>query len=181
MTAGGGTFIGMEKLANIIRTDLRPSREAGLTAERVSLLVQAYAPTPCLLSPQQRQGSPDRVASHLLHAEHDFSMVALVWRPGQRTRIHDHLCWCVVYVVQGTEQETRYRDDGDILVETERMQNPVGSVSALAPPGDIHSIRNDSDRTAISLHVYGIDLRVAGSSARRVYDLPVRIPQEAGK
>jgi predicted metal-dependent enzyme (double-stranded beta helix superfamily) len=168
----------MRELTKIIRNDLDPSRDAGVTADRVAMLVQAYAPTPCMLTPEQRLGSPDRVASHLLHAERDFSMIALVWRPGQQTRIHDHLCWCVVYVVQGNEVETRYRDDGaDMkglsLTETETVTNPVGSVSALAPPGDIHRIRNDSDRTAISLHVYGIDLRVAGSSARRTYDAPV--------
>jgi predicted metal-dependent enzyme (double-stranded beta helix superfamily) len=163
----------MKELTKMIRSDLDPSRDAGITADRVATLVQAYAPTPCILTPEQRLGSPDRVASHLLHAERDFSMLALVWQPGQLTRIHDHLCWCVVYVVQGNEVETQYRDDGGFLTETETVVNPVGSVSALAPPGDIHRIHNDSDRTAISLHIYGIDLRVAGSSARRFYDAPV--------
>jgi predicted metal-dependent enzyme (double-stranded beta helix superfamily) len=84
----------------------------------------------------------------------------------------------VVYVVQGSEQETRYDDHGDFLVETITTRNLAGSVSALAPPGDIHRIRNDTDRIAISLHVYGIDLRVAGSSAQRFYDAPVRTAPE---
>ncbi|WP_344311108.1 hypothetical protein [Fodinicola feengrottensis] len=35
------------------------------------------------------------------------------------------------------------------------------------------NIQNDSDRTAISLHVHGIEMRVAGSSVRRRYNAPV--------
>ena len=34
-----------------------------------------------------------------------FSIVALVWRPGQITRIHDHITWCVFGVIQGVEHE----------------------------------------------------------------------------
>ena len=162
--------LGIRDLADAVRASLREGDEAAAIAE----VVRAHRPTPALLEPHQRLGTPDRVDSHLLHAEDDFSMIALVWRPGQRTRIHDHLCWCVVYVVQGSELETRYDDHGGFLTETATTRNPVGSVSALAPPGDIHRICNDAEDIAISLHVYGIDLRVAGSSARRTYDAPVR-------
>jgi predicted metal-dependent enzyme (double-stranded beta helix superfamily) len=166
------------ELADIIRQGLGGDRDASVDAERVAVLLREYGPTPALLTPQQRLGSAERVASHLLHAEDDFSMIALVWRPGQQTRIHDHRCWCVVGVVQGSEQETLYRDHGAFLTEIGTADNPVGSVSALVPPGDIHRIHNNTDRIAISLHVYGIDLRVAGTSGRRYYDAPVRTRAE---
>jgi predicted metal-dependent enzyme (double-stranded beta helix superfamily) len=185
MSAAGGTVNSMNTselqicdLAGRIHTTLRERGDAAAIAARVAVRVRAYGPMPALLTPLQRQGTPGRVASHLLHAEDDFSMLALVWRPGQQTQIHDHRCWCVVYVLQGSEQETRYDDHGGFLAETTTTDNPVGSVSALAPPGDIHRIRNDTDRTTISLHVYGIDLRVARSSARRIYDAPVRTGSE---
>ena len=55
-----------------------------------------------------------------------------------------------------------------------RNQNPAGTVSGFAPPGDIHRVRNHGDGVAISLHVYGADITRLGSSVRRVYDLPVR-------
>jgi predicted metal-dependent enzyme (double-stranded beta helix superfamily) len=44
-----------------------------------------------------RNGDPATYRCHLLHAEPDgsFSVVALVWRPGQATPIHDHVTWCV--------------------------------------------------------------------------------------
>lgn len=168
------TTIGIRDLTGTIRTSLCEGGDAAAISARVAELVREHGPAPDLLTPHQRLGTPSRVASHLLHADDDFSMIALVWRPGQQTRIHDHRCWCVVYVVQGSEQETRYDDHGSFLTETITTRNPAGSVSALAPPGDIHRIRNDTDRITISLHVYGIDLRVAGSSARRTYDAPVR-------
>ena len=40
----------------------------------------------------------------------------------------------------------------------------------LAPPGDIHRVRNTADTTAISIHIYGTDVTRTGSSVRRYYD-----------
>ena len=51
-----------------------------------------------------------------------------------------------------------------------RSENHVGDVSGFAPPGDIHRVRNISDTTAISMHIYGTDITRIGSSARRYYD-----------
>ena len=42
-------------------------------------------------------------------------------------------------------------------------------MSVLLPPHDIHRIGNDAADTAITLHVYGMDLRTGGSTRRR-YD-----------
>lgn len=131
---------------------------------------------PDLLSAEQRIGDPTAYRQRVLHVAEDgaFSLVALVWLPGQATPIHDHLSWCVVGVYQGDEAETRYRlIDGRLLVETERVTNPTGSVSGLVPPGDIHLVRNAGDDVAISLHVYGADLRLRPSSIRRRYDQPI--------
>ena len=66
-----------------------------------------------MLTAEQRLGSPDGYRSHTLHVEPDgsFSIVALVWRPGQVTRIHDHLTWCVFGVIQGVEHEELFDTD----------------------------------------------------------------------
>jgi 3-mercaptopropionate dioxygenase len=53
--------------------------------------------------------------------------------------------------------------------------NVRGTVDALIPPGDIHSVANASDGVAVSLHVYGVDLYTLGCSIRRNYQLPVRL------
>ena len=131
--------------------------------------LRKYLPDPTVLTAEQRLGSPDGYTSHQLHIEPDgsFSVMAVVWRPGQLTRIHDHLTWCVVGVIQGTEQEELFDADLNLL---ERRANPVGDVSGFAPPGDIHRVHNTSDDTAISIHVYGTDVSRTGSSVRRCYD-----------
>jgi predicted metal-dependent enzyme (double-stranded beta helix superfamily) len=113
----------------------------------------------------------------VLHAEPDgsFSIVALVWRPGQMTRIHDHVTWGAFAVIQGTEHEELFilDDEGTCLVEAGSAMNATGDVSAFAPPGDIHRVRNIGNRTAISIHIYGTDVSRLGSSVRHDYDLPV--------
>ncbi|ONI91559.1 cysteine dioxygenase [Saccharothrix sp. ALI-22-I] len=139
------------------------------TAELVADQLRAHLPGPEILTPDQRLGQPDRVADHLLHAEPagTFSILGLVWRPGQTTRIHDHITWCVVGVLSGVEHEELY---DEALNPIRTRDNPPGEVSGFAPPGDIHRIRNVGDETAISLHIYGTDITRVGSSARRFYN-----------
>jgi predicted metal-dependent enzyme (double-stranded beta helix superfamily) len=149
------------------------------TAELVASALQRNLPSPRVLTEEQRAGDPERHRSHVLHAEPDgtFSIVALVWRPGQETAIHDHVTWCVFGVVQGVEHEELYTLDEErgCLVETGSSTNETGEVSGFAPPGDIHRVRNVGDDTAISIHIYGTDVSRIGSSVRRVYDLPVAL------
>ncbi|WP_336207878.1 cysteine dioxygenase family protein [Nonomuraea sp. LPB2021202275-12-8] len=156
---------------------------AEITARRPGLQEAAFAvadllrerlPSRDILTEEERAGSPDGYVSHGLHAQDDFSIAAVVWRPGQDTVIHDHVSWCTFGILSGIEHETLYRDRGDHLVEIGRADNRPGEVSGFAPPGDIHKVRNTSAETGVSVHVYGADLRRLGSSVRRVYDLPVR-------
>jgi predicted metal-dependent enzyme (double-stranded beta helix superfamily) len=145
-----------------LRTDW--SRTADLVAEEL----RAHLPGPDVLTPAQRRGDPDGPAGHLLHAEPDgsFSILGLIWLPGQSTRIHDHITWCVVGVLAGTEHEDLYDER---LAPIGTRENHTGDVSGFAPPGDIHRIRNTGTDTAISLHIYGTDITRVGSSARRYY------------
>ena len=150
------------------------------TADEVGRRLKPALAVPGLLSDEQRQGGRDGYTQHVLHVEPDgsFSVVALVWLPGQSTEIHDHVSWCTVGVYEGCESEVRYRmtgtGDRSRAVEVVRGVNPAGSISAVAPPGDIHQVFNCGTSTAISLHVYGADISVLGSSIRRIYggDVP---------
>ncbi|MBV6697984.1 cysteine dioxygenase family protein [Kitasatospora aureofaciens] len=163
----------------VVDRGLPPELTAYLVGERLAphLLVDPNGPD-ALLTPAQCEGDPARYRQHVVHAEEDggFSVVALVWLPGQQTPIHDHVSWCVAGVHQGQESETRYRlvSDGRTahLVETEHVAGPAGTVAAFAPPGDIHLVRNACSTTAISIHVYGADVSRLGTSIRRVYRLP---------
>jgi 3-mercaptopropionate dioxygenase len=163
-------------LISAVRGATRTGASWAETAGLVADVLWLQMPGPEILTAEQRYGDPATYRCHLLHAEPDgsFSVVALVWRPGQATPIHDHVTWCVFGVIQGAEHEERYtlRDDG-WLEQAGTAVNETGDVTSLAPPGDIHRVRNAGAETAISLHIYGTDISRMGSSVRRVYDLPV--------
>jgi predicted metal-dependent enzyme (double-stranded beta helix superfamily) len=173
----------LDRLATAVRAALSKRTGWRETAELVASELERHLPSPSILAPDQRAGDPQTYRSHVLHSEPDgsFSIVALVWRPGQVTPIHDHVTWCVFGVIQGIEYEEQFTLDGErgCLLEAGNSVNEVGDVNGFAPPGDIHRVRNAGDLTAISIHVYGTDVTRIGSSVRRDYDLPVRPTRSA--
>ena len=168
----------IETLAAAIRTAVDQRAGWRRTAQLVAGQLERHLPSPDVLTAEQRIGDPAGYRSHVLHAERDgsFSVVALVWRPGQVTPIHDHVTWCVFGVIQGVEYEETFRldEEGACLVAAGTAASTTGEVSGFAPPGDIHRVRNVGGDTAISIHVYGTDVSRIGSSVRREYQLPVR-------
>ncbi|WP_228538283.1 cysteine dioxygenase family protein [Nocardia sp. XZ_19_385] len=156
---------------------IRPALHAGdphRIATAVAEVLRARHPRTDILTEDERRGSEAGIGRVYLHTEEQFSIQAVIWRPGQETRIHDHIAWCAFAVLQGVEEETLYRDDGDHLTLLGQSVNGTGAVSGFAPPGDIHKVRNPGNDTAITLHVYGTDLGGGRSSVQRTYDLPVR-------
>jgi predicted metal-dependent enzyme (double-stranded beta helix superfamily) len=150
---------------------------SGMTAAaRAADCLSTSLPTPDILSENDQLGDPDAYRQHVLYVNQrvPFSIVALVWRPGQQTSIHDHRCWGAVAVLQGSEHETLYsltpRDTGLTLVPGRQTTYPAGDLSAFAPPGDIHQVHNSGSGVAISLHIYGADIARYGSSIRRTYE-----------
>jgi predicted metal-dependent enzyme (double-stranded beta helix superfamily) len=161
----------LASLAALLRGTLA-GVDTAVAVHALADLLRRQPPTPGLLAGLSRRATSAGPTSHLLHAEEGFSLVALELRPGQATSVHDHLTWCVVTVLRGTESEARYTLDGDRLRWLGESRNLTGSVTALTPPGDIHRVACAGDTTAVSFHVYGADLRVVGSSVRRTYHLP---------
>jgi 3-mercaptopropionate dioxygenase len=172
------TARGLTALATAVRAAVAERTNWADTAELVASALERHLPSPGILTAEQRTGDPETYQSEVLHSEPDgsFSIVALVWRPGQVTPIHDHVTWCVFGVIQGIEWEELFEldDRGSCLVEAGYHVNETGEVSGFAPPGDIHRVRNAGDTIAISIHIYGTDVARIGSSVRRYYDLPVQ-------
>jgi 3-mercaptopropionate dioxygenase len=162
-------IVELRELLDGVRTAVAERASWSDTAVLVAEQLRRHLPSPDVLSDEQRLGSPDGYRSHTLHVEPDgsFSIVALVWRPGQLTRIHDHTTWCVFGVIQGVEHEELFDSELNLIG---RSDNHIGDVSGFAPPGDIHRVHNTAATTAISIHVYGTDVTRTGSSARRYYD-----------
>jgi len=155
-----------------------PHHLADAVADRLRFLLR----DPDWLDDQHRQPWDDRYRQHVLYVAPDggFSVVSLVWKPGQKTPIHDHVSWCVVGVYRGKEQEARYTlyqgKDEPFLVRTRCALATLGETVALVPPDeDIHEVRCIGDDLAISIHVYGADIAKLGTSINhRFDDLPVR-------
>jgi predicted metal-dependent enzyme (double-stranded beta helix superfamily) len=162
----------LDRLIAGIRNAVDAHADWSDTAQLVADQLRAHLPSPDVLTPEQRLGSPDRAAGHTLYvpADGSFSITAVVWRPDQLTRIHDHTTWCVFGVIQGIEHEDVFDADLNLIGHSDNL---VGDVNGFAPPGDIHRVHNTGAETAISIHVYGTDVTRIGSSVRRYYDLPV--------
>ena len=175
----------LRRLINEVRTIVARDAEARAVGRKVAEILRSYLQLADFLTPAQMEPCGDKYHQHILHVEADgsFSIVALVWLPGQATPIHDHVSWCVVGVYRGQEHETTYqlrngKADPHLVAVGETI-NPIGSVAALVPPGDIHHVENAGTDVAVSLHIYGADIGVLGSSIRRRYDLEVRAPAAA--
>jgi predicted metal-dependent enzyme (double-stranded beta helix superfamily) len=95
---------------------------------------------------------------------HKLLVEAIAWLPGRGVLPHDHQTWGIVVGIEGVETNVNWlrNDDGgkpgfaDLTAAHELRVGP-GDV-AVFMPDDIHSVRNDSDKTTLSLHIYGKSL-----------------------
>lgn len=170
----------LDPLISAVRAVVKRGMSEADTADAVAQELSNHLAARPSVPEQYRQANPDHYIQHLIHTEPDgsFSLVALVWLPGQCTPVHDHLAWCVTGVAEGEEREQRYElrapdDVAEHLTATDQVTNQLGDVSALAPPGDIHRVTNSSDSLTVSFHIYGADIATHGSSVRRAYHHPV--------
>jgi len=90
-----------------------------------------------------------------------YTAVVMAWGPKQGTKIHDHDgLWCVECVLEGEIEVVQYKmdlcieDDIYSFTETERSIAGRGEAGALIPPSEFHTIKNNQDVTAITLHIY---------------------------
>jgi len=116
--------------------------------------------------------SEDSYRQYLLHCDplERFSVVSFVWQPGQRTPLHDHTTWGLVAQLRGREfcQEYAVRAGGAGFECTGEHMMQRGEIDRVSPTiGDVHVVSNASDRTAISIHVYGANI---GAVRRHVFD-----------
>ncbi|RKP52167.1 cysteine dioxygenase family protein [Trinickia fusca] len=137
-----------------------PSQQAEFARSVRAALAQA-ADDDTLLTPSQREGSPDCYRRHMLAADPQgrYAIVALVWQPGQASPVHGHHTWCGYAVLEGSLTETLYAwDDAQgCATPTRTHARDAGAVSYVrAGNGGIHRLGNTGARPAVSLHVYGV-------------------------
>lgn len=144
---------------------------------------------PDLLSTAQQQPGPTRYAQHNLYGcpRNRYALVALVWRPGERTPIHDHRAWGLAGVYRGCERETRFAPCDGVrgglgLRRAELTTVHAGEVLPIVPPTDIHQVENFAAAgPTVSLHLYGTNVLLTpdGSSVKRQYSAELVVGESA--
>jgi predicted metal-dependent enzyme (double-stranded beta helix superfamily) len=116
------------------------------------------------MEPAHREANPEQgFGVTLLHEEPDHGLAVFVvnWLPGRGAPPHDHGTWAVVAGVEGVERNTRYirtddrSHDGHARIEVKHAFDAGPGGVICMKTGGIHSVRNESDALAISLHTYG--------------------------
>ncbi len=129
-----------------------------------------------LLAEEHRRADPASYTRHLLHADARglFSIMAIVWSPGQGSPVHAHQTWCAVGVYAGELTESHYRvAPGDAFpVRTGSVRHGEGDSCFDSAHHGIHRIANESDRLAISIHIYGVGADQILTGVNRVYPGP---------
>ncbi len=191
----GGTFMNATTtllhpgIARFVNQVIGIHRQPSVPGGNHPLLVQAMRGLlrcPGLLTDDQMiptEGDGYRTVLLWSDADLDLSLLALVWRSGQRTPIHDHHAACIVGLYCGSERETRYErtaPGADTVVPVGETILRPGMVTVV-PPGEreIHRVEaaEPAPAVTVSLHFYEVDVtrQPGGSSIRQ------RFSEAAGK
>ena len=115
---------------------------------------------------------PEHFKQYMLHREPDgsFTVLGVVWGPGQSATPHDHTIWGIVGQLRGAERTRVYESagQGNPLRTLSSVTLAPGDTTIVSPAsGDIHDVENVGDGVAISIHLYGGDLERLASRRSR--------------
>jgi len=136
------------------------------TARRVAEALGPLLATEGLLDAEHRASGASWYRKHVLYAdpEHRFTLLALVWLPGQGTDVHGHTAWGAVGVYEGHPSVVCYDcvetpEGHHVATETRAIRCSPGDTATVRPGlADVHRIHNPTGSTTITLHAYGRDL-----------------------
>jgi len=144
--------------------------------DRIAAALAPVLATDDLLCDELRAPGTTTYRKHVLYADPEkrFTLLAIVWQPGQGTDIHGHTAWGAVGVFEGNPTVVCYacqeHEGGRVTAtETKTIRCEPGDTATVRPGlGDTHRIHNASDGTCITLHAYGRDL-VANADAINIH------------
>lgn len=152
------------EMNDVVEKYRSPLEQARATAEHLGRLIARGAN----IDEAFTRGCSDHYARYKVHKHPNdrFCIVIMVWEPGQGTALHDHGgVWCVEGVYRGNMKITRYELEGRDGAELRRFRKSeeltvgVGAVGNLVPPSEYHVMENCGTESAISLHIYGHELK----------------------
>jgi predicted metal-dependent enzyme (double-stranded beta helix superfamily) len=129
-----------------------------------------------LLTPEQRVPSADRYARHVVYGDPAgrFTILSLVWMPGQFSPTHAHETWCAFATCENTLTETEYAFNHATMkaVHLRTVERRAGYCSfGQAGLDQIHRLGNAGVMPAVSLHVYGVESGRIGTHVNRKVDV----------
>jgi predicted metal-dependent enzyme (double-stranded beta helix superfamily) len=149
---------------------------ADVMGARIKAALAQAARAPDLLRPEQRVLQSGCYARHVLFGDTDgfFTILAIVWAPGQFSPAHAHDTWCGYAVYENPLEETLFRfDPAQGAAEPVRTEVRVPGYSCYAGAGldQIHRLGNSGPRPAISIHAYGVERERIATHVNRVMDV----------
>jgi len=170
VNAASQTFL---DFVSALERELATAAEPGEQVRATVSLLTGLLNRPDALQGRHIPSAPGHYARYRLHVDPQdrFCVVAMVWDPGQGTPIHDHGgVWCVEGLYQGELHITRFdleQREGDTcrFRKVDDIQAHRCEVGNLIPPYEYHVMRNEGAQTAVSIHVYGRELRRCGRYA----------------
>jgi predicted metal-dependent enzyme (double-stranded beta helix superfamily) len=96
-----------------------------------------------------------KYSRNLVHKDINFEVLLVCWQPGQIAPIHGHegeKCW--MRIESGSLQISNYNLISEKPLKLKKISQIDLEPGALDGPAEIHSVRNVSDKKAISLHIY---------------------------
>ncbi len=147
-------------------TEVLRTTEGDDIPKRVAEALGPVLATKDLLCEELRVPSSEKYCKHVHFAcpEKQFTLLALIWLPGQGTVVHGHTAWGAVGVYEGTPNVAVYdcvenADGRHEATETKNIHCAPGDTATVRPGlCDVHRICNESDETVVTLHAYGLDL-----------------------
>jgi predicted metal-dependent enzyme (double-stranded beta helix superfamily) len=154
-------------------TDSAIDRASG---DRIRAALERAVCDPGLLSAKHRVPERNCYARHVLYSDpfRRFTILAIVWGPGQFSPPHAHHTWCAYAVYDGPLHETGY-----VLASCgtrakaicTAVRNPGYSCFAGAGLDQIHRLGNAGTKPAISIHVYGVERDRIATHVNRVLEI----------
>jgi predicted metal-dependent enzyme (double-stranded beta helix superfamily) len=143
---------------------------------RIAEALRRAAATPGLLTPALRTGQPHCYARRTIASDPAgrFTLLSLVWNPGQFSPPHAHDAWCAYAVAENALTETLFDFDaasGKAVPAAVSLREPGYACFALPGLEQIHRLGNAGDVPAISIHAYGVEGSRVGTHVNRLIDV----------
>jgi predicted metal-dependent enzyme (double-stranded beta helix superfamily) len=169
MTAGNDDVATYDMAAFVgdLRRLVAQHDDIGVLLGELAPLAKRLAVAPGWVRPEMYEVDESQgIGIVVLHEEADHTLLVetVSWAPGLGVLPHDHQTWGVVAGIDGDERNVLWKrlDDAgrpgyaELEVEREVVMGP-GDLATFRGH-EIHSVRNDGERTSLSLHVYGKSL-----------------------